>query len=233
MMAIDTEVLGIEKLKLQVGTQLVMQNLNLHVKQGEIVAVSGPSGCGKTTLLRCIAGFHPVLSGRIHIGGNLVQETGGLNLEPSMRQVGIVFQDVALFPHLTVSRNIGFGIRKDSSRLQSLYLQQELVEMCELSGLLERYPHQLSGGQQQRVALCRALLAEPLLVLLDESFSGIDSALKQRLLPALKHYLVSRNLAALCVSHSTVDAELLADRHTRMENHTLVPVCMPAAPALV
>lgn len=141
------------------GQQRVVSDLNLHLNRGDIGCLLGPSGCGKTTTLRAIAGFEAVQQGEIELAGQVISRPGH-TLAPEKRRIGMVFQDYALFPHLTVFDNVAFGIRKqaDCQRIVS-----ELLELVHLAPLARRYPHELSGGQQQRVALARALAPEPLL----------------------------------------------------------------------
>ena len=139
------------------GEQSIVQNLNLHLNRGDIGCLLGPSGCGKTTTLRAIAGFEHVNDGEIQLGGEVLSRRG-FTLAPEKRRVGMVFQDYALFPHLTVTENIAFGIRKHP---QSQRIVREMLDLVHLAPLGKRYPHELSGGQQQRVALARALAPEP------------------------------------------------------------------------
>ena len=161
------------------GTQAVLTDFSFSLAQGEIACLLGPSGCGKTTALRAIAGFHPLQSGRICL---MQQEVGraGYQLAPEHRNIGMVFQDYALFPHLSVADNIGFGLYRRSQRER----EQRVAQMLELVGLTDlanSAPHQLSGGQQQRVALARALAPQPALLLMDEPFSNLDVTLRERL----------------------------------------------------
>ena len=157
------------------GEQSIVQHLNLHLNRGDIGCLLGPSGCGKTTTLRAIAGFEPVHQGEIQLADTVISRAG-FTLAPEKRRIGMVFQDYALFPHLTVAENIAFGIRKqpDCARIVD-----EMLELVHLSALGKRYPHELSGGQQQRVALARALAPEPALLLLDEPFSNLDVELRR------------------------------------------------------
>jgi iron(III) transport system ATP-binding protein len=152
----------------------VVQHLNLHLNAGDIGCLLGPSGCGKTTTLRAIAGFEPVQEGEIQLADKVISKAG-FTLAPEKRRIGMVFQDYALFPHLSVADNIGFGIRKQPNCER---VTQELMDLVKLGHLGKRYPHELSGGQQQRVALARALAPEPQLLLLDEPFSNLDGELR-------------------------------------------------------
>ena len=157
--------------------QSVVQNLNLHLNAGDIGCLLGSSGCGKTTTLRAIAGFEPVHQGEIQLAGEVIS-SAGFTLAPEKRRIGMVFQDYALFPHLSVADNIAFGIRKHPDKER---VTQELLELVNLKNLGKRFPHELSGGQQQRVALARALAPEPQLLLLDEPFSNLDGELRRKL----------------------------------------------------
>ena len=184
-----------------------LQQVNLCLGQGELVGMLGPSGCGKTTLLRLIAGFERPSRGRICIGG---REVAGPNrwLDPERRGVGMVFQDYALFPHLTAWQNACFGLRRgdDSSRAQWL------LELLGLGGLQQRYPHELSGGQRQRLALARALTPGPAVVLLDEPFSNLDVEVRLRLRSELPGVLDQCGTSGLLVTHDPEEALAICDR---------------------
>src|SRR6185295_10817415 len=155
----------------------VVRGVSFALEHGAIGCLLGPSGCGKTTVLRCIAGFEPVREGTIRLAGELVSSPSVL-VPPERRRVGMVFQDYALFPHLTVAENIGFGLRSHASPAARI---GELARLVGLSAELGKYPHEISGGQQQRVALARALAPAPELLLLDEPFSSLDVELRERL----------------------------------------------------
>ncbi|MGE8497629.1 MAG: ABC transporter ATP-binding protein [Pseudomonas sp.] len=185
----------------------VVQNLSLHLNAGDIGCLLGPSGCGKTTTLRAIAGFEPVVEGEIQLEGDVISRAG-FTLAPEKRRIGMVFQDYALFPHLSVAENVAFGIRKnpDSGRIT-----QELLELVKLDHLGKRYPHELSGGQQQRVALARALAPEPRLLLLDEPFSNLDGELRRRLSQEVREILKARGTSAILVTHDQEEAFAVSD----------------------
>lgn len=185
----------------------VVQNLNLHLNVGDIGCLLGPSGCGKTTTLRAIAGFEQVIEGEIQLAGEVISRAG-FTLAPEKRRIGMVFQDYALFPHLTVAENIGFGIRKQTNCERTT---QELLELVKLAHLGKRYPHELSGGQQQRVALARALAPEPSLLLLDEPFSNLDGELRRRLSHEVRDILKSRGTSAILVTHDQEEAFAVSD----------------------
>jgi len=192
------------------GPQVVLSGVSLSLSQGEIACLLGPSGCGKTTALRAIAGFHPLQSGSIRL---LQQEVGraGYQLAPEHRNIGMVFQDYALFPHLSVADNIGFGLYRRSKRER----EQRVAQMLELVGLRElaqSAPHQLSGGQQQRVALARALAPQPALLLMDEPFSNLDVTLRERLALEVRDLLKQTGTTAVIVTHDQLEAFAVADR---------------------
>ncbi|HLF67495.1 MAG TPA: ABC transporter ATP-binding protein [Gammaproteobacteria bacterium] len=186
--------------------QPILDNIHLEVKPGEFMAILGPSGCGKSTLLRLISGLASAREGEIHIAGTTVVKNG-LNIIPvEKRNVGLVFQDYALFPFQTVRENIGFGIRNNRARVD------ELLKLIHMSHLADRLPYQLSGGQQQRVALARALAPRPPLLLLDEPFANVDTTLRQQLIRALQQLVAHENTSVILVTHDRNEAFALADR---------------------
>ena len=187
----------------------VIHDVSLSVQRGEIVCLLGASGCGKTTALRCIAGFEPVQTGQIHIGGELVSQPGWA-LAAEKRRIGMVFQDYALFPHLDVGRNVAFGIH-DWPVAERKARVAEVLEWVGLSDASQRYPHELSGGQQQRVALARALAPKPQLLLLDEPFSNLDVDLRERLAHEVRGILKAAGATALFVTHDQLEAFAIGD----------------------
>lgn len=200
--------LSIEKLNFQYknSREHIFENFDLYVQKGQILAILGKSGSGKSTLLRIIAGLEENAEGIIRIGDKLVQSRDTF-VPVEKRKVGFVFQDYALFPFMTVSQNIAFGMKvKDKRKLESLF------SLVQLEGLEKRYPHELSGGQQQRTALARALAGEPDLLLMDEPFSNLDSALVMELREDLKTIIKSQRMTTLLVTHDPEDASALADQ---------------------
>jgi iron(III) transport system ATP-binding protein len=189
------------------GQVTAVLDSDLCVERGEFVALLGPSGCGKTTLLRLIAGFEQPDAGEIAIEDRPVAGPGTF-VPPERRRVGIVFQDYALFPHLTVAENIGFGVSR-SDRAGRLL---ELLRLVGLSGFERRYPHELSGGEQQRVALARALAPRPSVVLLDEPWSNIDPLLRAAMRDELAEILRAIEVTVLFVTHDREEAFSIADR---------------------
>ncbi|QCU90079.1 ABC transporter ATP-binding protein [Thiomicrorhabdus sediminis] len=187
----------------------VLKDISLHLKSGEIGCLLGPSGCGKTTLLMSIAGLQPISDGEICFSDTCIA-TSHYQLDPEYRDIGMVFQDYALFPHLTVRQNIAFGISKLSKKLQNERIN-ELLNLIGLPDVGERYPHELSGGQQQRIALARALAPKPKALLLDEPFSGLDIELRESLAYELRNILKAEQITALMVTHNQNEAFALAD----------------------
>ena len=191
------------------GSHQVVRQLSLQLEKGQIGCLLGPSGCGKTTVLRCIAGFEPLAAGRIRLDGAIVSG-GGIDLPPERRRIGMVFQDYALFPHLTVAENIAFGLRGERASAR----QARVGELLALVGLAEhgrKYPHEMSGGQQQRVALARALAPRPSLLLLDEPFSNLDVELRERLSHEVREIIKATDTTAILVTHDQHEAFAVAD----------------------
>ncbi|MCD6243706.1 MAG: ABC transporter ATP-binding protein [Thermoproteota archaeon] len=202
---VEVRVVGVTK---RFGSVTALSGVNLTVPDGMITAVLGPSGCGKTTLLRVIAGLEKPDEGAIYFGDNDVTD-----LPTKERNVGMVFQDLALFPHLTVLENVIFGLEaRGLLKGEALRIAREYLEIFKLEGLEERYPHQLSGGQQQRVALARALAPEPEILLLDEPFGALDVKLREELLWELRKLLSEKKFTALHVTHDQSEAMAVADR---------------------
>ena len=191
------------------GRQTVVNGVDFRLQTGTIACLLGPSGCGKTTLLRCIAGFEEIAGGQINIHGRAVS-LSGKGLAPEKREVGMVFQDYALFPHLDVAANIGFGLR-DAPAAERTARVEALLATVGLSGLGGKYPHELSGGQQQRVALARALAPRPQLILLDEPFSNLDVSLRERLSLEVREILKQEGSTAILVTHDQNEAFAMAD----------------------
>tara|TARA_Y100001934_G_scaffold118194_1_gene144672 strand:+ start:1306 stop:2355 length:1050 start_codon:yes stop_codon:yes gene_type:complete len=202
--------LTLENLACGYHQQAVVKDLSLELATGEIACLLGPSGCGKTTTLRAIAGLEPVTGGRICIQGQQVSSRSR-QLPPEKRGLGMVFQEHALFPHLTVADNVAFGLRKQP-REQQRQRVSECLARVRLAGMENRYPHELSGGQQQRVALARALAPRPALLLLDEPFASLDLDLRRALARELGDILREENVTALLVTHDQEEAFALADR---------------------
>ena len=204
-----TAILDVANLGHRYKEKQVLDGVSFSLEPGEIGCILGPSGCGKTTALRLIAGFETPATGTIRLLGKTLSEPG-YALPPDRRGVAMVFQDYALFPHLTVDKNIGFGL----SRLPRAKREARVAQMMELVGLTARgaaYPHELSGGQQQRVALARALAPGSGLLLLDEPFSNLDVGLREKLALEVREILKHENITALMVTHDQHEAFAMAD----------------------
>ena len=202
--------LELEEVSRRLGSSRAVDGVSFAIEQGEIACLLGPSGCGKTTTLRCIAGFETIDTGRIVSRGRLLSGPG-VQLAPQLREIGFVFQDLALFPHLTARGNVEFGLHA----LAAAERRARAADMLRLVGLEDfgdAYPSQLSGGQQQRVALARALAPRPSTVLLDEPFASLDVTLRSRLVAELRPLLKSLGATALIVTHDHEDAFALADK---------------------
>ncbi len=199
--------------------QAAVRGVSLGLAAGEIGVLIGPSGCGKTTLLRAVAGLEPVAGGEIRLSGTVVG-SAGRSLPPEERRIGMVFQDYALFPHLSVGRNVAFGIHR-LPRAEQAARVDEVLRLVGLEGSAGRFPHELSGGQQQRVALARALAPRPQLMLLDEPFSNLDVELRERLAHEVRGILKAAGATALFVTHDQLEAFAIGDRIGVMESGTL------------
>ena len=197
---------------------LILQDINLDISKGERVAILGPSGCGKSTLLRLIAGLEKQKTGLIKINNSEVSSENTF-LPPEKRKVGLVVQEKALFPHLTVQQNICFGIQdkrdKDS-------ITQGLMGLLKIDSLKNKYPHEISGGEQQRVALARSMAPNPNLLLLDEPFSALDADLKNNLYEEISNLFSERNITVLLVTHDLREAEIMTTRQLKMEKGKLI-----------
>lgn len=202
--------LDVDQLSVRYGNTLVVDRLSFSLAAGEIGCLLGASGCGKTTVLRAIAGFEPLSAGEIRVAGTVFARAG-YQMAAHRRGIGMVFQDYALFPHLTVAGNVGFGLEPLADGVR----RERVAGLLELVGLAGReavYPHELSGGQQQRVALARALAPRPRLLLLDEPFSNLDVMLRETLGQEVRQILKRENVAAVLVTHDQREAFAIADQ---------------------
>ena len=218
-------ILNVNNIHLSYGRLSVVRGLSFALNRGEIGCLLGASGCGKTTALRAVAGLERLLSGEITINDQTVSNADYM-LAPEKRSVGMVFQDQALFPHLRVIDNVGFGLRglhKDE-RIDRV---ERLLELTGLRGLGQRYPHELSGGQQQRVALARALAPEPSVLLLDEPFSNLDAGLRRDIGQEVRAILNARGTATLLVTHDQEEAFALADKVGLMQDGRMLQWASP------
>lgn len=208
--------LSLHNITVSFGKKTILHDFNLHLEVGEAACLLGQSGCGKTTALRVIAGFETPKSGQVNLDGRDL-----VHVPAHLRQIGMVFQDYALFPHLTVAQNIAFGL-SHLSRTQQQQRTAELAELTGLTALLQHYPHQISGGQQQRTALARALAPRPKLILLDEPFSNLDADLRAKLSQDVRKLLKQQNISALTVTHDQQEAFAVADKIGIMQAGKLV-----------
>ncbi len=217
---------GIEivNLQKQFGRHVVLRGVNLHVAPHTVVALLGPSGCAKTTLLRTIAGLEQPDQGTITMGNQVMVGSGG-NVAPERRRIGMVFQDWALFPHLDVAGNVGYGLPRKERTATRIETALELVD---LGGLAKRRPGTLSGGQQQRVALARALAPAPTVLLLDEPFSNLDTALRVQIRSEIHQLLVELGITTVFVTHDQEEAFVLGDEVAVMAAGTIVQQTSPA-----
>ena len=195
-----------------------LQEINLNISRGQKVSILGPSGCGKSTLLRLIAGLEEPGAGEIIINGLMASKKNHL-MPPEKRKIGLVVQEKALFPHLSVYENICFGIKQNKDK-NSICL--DLLELLKINTLKDKYPHEISGGEQQRVALARSLAPNPELLMLDEPFSALDESLKETLYVDISQVFLERNSTILLVTHDTNEAEIMTDIQLRMEKGKLV-----------
>ena len=220
-----TPALDLAELTHRFGEVCAVDGVSLSVCRGEVLCLLGPSGCGKTTILRIAAGLEALQGGRVSIEGRAVAGDGA-SVPPEERGVGLVFQDYALFPHLTVSENVAFGLRRLTAAERAIRVEQAL-DAVGLGGMGSRYPHMLSGGQQQRVALARALAAGPSVVLLDEPFSGLDARLRDKVRDQTLHALKESGAATLMVTHDAEEAMFMGDRIAVMREGRILQTGSP------
>ena len=196
------------------GSEISIKNISLIVNKAEKVSVLGPSGSGKSTLLRLIAGLEKPYSGTITIQGKIVSDQDHM-VAPEKRNVGLVVQNKALFPHLTVEKNIGFGIRKNQEKTKII---ADLLSLFKIEHLSNKYPHEISGGEQQRTAIARSMAPGPELLMLDEPFSALDRELKEELYAELNHIFNERQQTIILVTHDLDEAKVLSNKQINLEN---------------
>ncbi|MBA31476.1 MAG: ABC transporter ATP-binding protein [Chloroflexi bacterium] len=201
-----------------------IENLNLRIKHGEFISILGESGAGKTTTLRMIAGFEKISSGYLRIGGQLVG-SNFLHVPPNHRNLGVVFQDYALFPHMTVYKNIEFGISKLEENKKDII--NNILSMVGMPGYENKYVHELSGGQQQRVAIARAIAINPIALLLDEPFSNLDRVLGRELRKDIKKISTNTETTTILVTHDREEALAISDRVAVVSNRKILQIDTP------
>ena len=212
--------LEIKHLKRSYGGRAVVDDVSLRIMPGQVTCLLGPSGCGKSTTLRMIAGVEMQDSGTIHVDGSLICDTV-FRIPPERREIGLMFQDFALFPHLSVADNVGFGL-KTGTKAERRARVEELLERVDLLRFIDGYPHQLSGGEQQRVALARALAPRPKIMLMDEPFSGLDNRLRDDIRDETLGILKEEGTAVLLVTHEPEEAMRMADEIALMRDGKIV-----------
>ena len=217
----ESLVLRCDQVRKSFGSTAALDGFDLRLRKGTLLALLGPSGCGKTTALRVIAGFERPDSGDVWVGDRRVAGRGCW-VAPEKRSIGMVFQDWALFPHLDVWHNVGFGIAKNSDARV-----REVLELVDLTGLEKRFPHELSGGQQQRVALARALAPKPEVILLDEPFSNLDATLRAAVRAEVRQVLREAGATAIFVTHDQEEALSMADELAVMVGGAIAQVGAP------
>ena len=198
--------------------QLSLKKINLLVNKGERLSIQGPSGCGKSTLLRLIAGLEEPHEGQIFINEEEVSSPG-FSVPPEKRQIGMVVQDKALFPHLSIYENICFGIKKNTNKEQ---IALDLLNLFKIEELKNKFPHQISGGEKQRVALARSMAPNPNFIMLDEAFSALDSDLKVSIYDEVLEIFQGKNITVILVTHDTEEAKILSTRQLNMDNGELL-----------
>lgn len=214
-----TKTLALNNLSVNLGGKTIVKDVSFTLQQGEIGCLLGPSGCGKTTLLRTLAGFESPVAGEIHFRDQLLSSSQQ-QIPVEQRNIGMVFQDYALFPHLSVRQNIAFGLKGND--VESNNRVDELARLLEISEFLDEYPHRLSGGQQQRVAIARAMAPRPEIILLDEPFASMDVELREQLAKQIRSALKKESVTAILVSHNQLEAFAMADHIGVMKSGELL-----------
>ena len=213
--------LSVNNLKISFDDNHVLDGFNLQLESGDIFALLGDSGSGKSSALRFIAGLENAQLGSVALDGNDLSDSGSHSVKPELREVGMVFQDYALFPHMTVFQNISFGINHLSKK-EKIEKVESLLDLISLEGIEKKYPHQLSGGEQQRVSLARALATSPKLLLLDEPFSSLDKSHRDQLVKEVRDILKKAGVTSILVTHDESEAKEFADKVGKIEKKKLL-----------
>ena len=213
--------LSVNNLKISFDDNHVLDGFNLRLESGDIFALLGDSGSGKSSALRFIAGLENAQLGSVALDGNDLSDSGSHSVKPELREVGMVFQDYALFPHMTVFQNISFGINHLSKK-EKIEKVESLLDLISLEGIEKKYPHQLSGGEQQRVSLARSLATSPKLLLLDEPFSSLDKSHRDQLVKEVRDILKKAGVTSILVTHDESEAKEFADKVGKIEKKKLL-----------
>ena len=212
--------LEIEDVSLSIEGNLILDNLSLNIDEHEIISLIGPSASGKSSLLRIIAGFENISSGKVKLNGLIVDDRSTI-VQPQNRNVGIIFQDLALFPHLSCKDNILFGITNYSADHKRQRLDR-LCNLLDITSIKDKFPHEISGGQQQRIAIARALAPGPEILLLDEPFSALDEELKETLIHDVKNLLKEEKITTIVITHNIKEAFQLSDKIAFLDNKKII-----------
>ena len=215
--------LSVSNLSITFDVNHVLDGFNLNLESGDIFALLGDSGSGKSSALRFIAGLEKAKDGSVVLDGKDLSMSGVHSVRPEQREIGMVFQDYALFPHMNVFQNISFGINQLTKNEKNQRVK-ELLELISLQGIEEKYPHQLSGGEQQRVSLARSLATSPKLLLLDEPFSSLDKSHRDQLVKEVREILKNAGVTSILVTHDEKEAEVFADKIGKIEKKQLLVV---------
>ena len=213
--------LSVSNLKISFDDNHVLDGFNLNLESGDIFALLGESGSGKSSALKFIAGLEKAQLGSVALDGNDLSDDGSHSVKPELREIGMVFQDYALFPHMTVFQNISFGINQ-LSKIEKTIKVEQLLDLINLRGIEKKYPHQLSGGEQQRVSLARSLATSPKLLLLDEPFSSLDKSHRDQLVKEVRDILKKAGVTSILVTHDESEAKEFADKVGKIEKKKLL-----------
>ena len=212
--------LEIEDISLSIGGTLILDNLSLSIGEHEIISLIGPSASGKSSLLRIIAGFENIDSGKVKLNGLIVDDRSTI-VQPQNRNIGIIFQDLALFPHLSCKDNILFGITNHLATHKNQRLDR-LCNLLDITSIIDKYPHEISGGQKQRIAIARALAPGPEILLLDEPFSALDEELKETLIHDVKNLLQEEKITTIMITHNIKEAFQLSDKIAFLDSKKII-----------